>query len=299
MKHNIKTAIIVDPNGTYTGPTAEEEIKEHIKTFSKVVKPAILKPYTCHSAGSIADGTDLVVYDFGGMMPGTSLMEDNARYLIRWAENHSDALIVVVSTFTYRNYVAVEMEDNGLTLPNIVLDDGKQELILVLPDWWKYRFGIKTPELSKRVATEIADEIADLEADRALAEQDRLETEEKLRKNEENKLLREKLRQPVAYITLPVACEGVSAGSIAHGWAPIGSHHVKLPLMKQITIEMFSLGPRKGVEARIYSESGNGTYFRGSGRTDAEALGSLICSYGLERLGLKVEIVQDPDENKN
>ncbi len=31
------------------------------------------------------------------------------------------------------------------------------------------------------------------------------------------------------------------------------------------------------LEARLYSERGNGTYFKGTGRTDAEALGSLVC----------------------
>jgi hypothetical protein len=48
-------------------------------------------------------------------------------------------------------------------------------------------------------------------------------------------------------------------------------------------------------EARLYSESGNGTYFRGQGRSDAEALGTLIC-HCPEKFNCEVEIVVNPDE---
>lgn len=58
-----------------------------------------------------------------------------------------------------------------------------------------------------------------------------------------------------------------------------------------ITVKMFSRG-RDEVEARIYLSSS--MYFRGVGRTVTEALGSLICSYGPEELGIKLEIVQPP-----
>lgn len=69
-------------------------------------------------------------------MPGSSLMEDNARHIVKWAEDHPNAIVVVVSGFTYRNYIEVEMEENDMTLPNIVCDDGKRDLCDVLPDWW-------------------------------------------------------------------------------------------------------------------------------------------------------------------
>lgn len=139
----IKTAIIVDFMGG-GGRTAEEEIEAHKERFGELVKPARLAPYqACHASDGeygIRENTELVIYDYGGLMPGTSLMEDNARAIVNWAESHPNCLVVIVSTFTYQNLIEIEMQHRGLTLPNIVQDDPWQEESPI-PKW--FMAGIK------------------------------------------------------------------------------------------------------------------------------------------------------------
>ena len=101
----------------------EEEIEEHKKDFSELLFPAKLdayKPVTMEES-YIKPGTDLIVFDWGGMLPGTSLMEDNSRRLIQYAQDHSSCLCIVVSTFTWRQAIKYEMEELELTgLHNVV-----------------------------------------------------------------------------------------------------------------------------------------------------------------------------------
>lgn len=61
-----------------------------------------------------------------------------------------------------------------------------------------------------------------------------------------------------------------------------------------IEVKLFSLSPRGGVEARIYYDSDKYSGFRAQGKTASEALGSLIFFYGPERLGLRIDITDDP-----
>ena len=121
------TAIVVDYMGSGFGETTPEmEVEQHTKNYEELLFPAKLNVYTPAGVGPsyLKEGTDLILYDYGGLMPGTSLMEDNSRRLVDWAENHSDCLIVVVSSFTYRNYVAYECKERGLEfLHNIVAED--------------------------------------------------------------------------------------------------------------------------------------------------------------------------------
>src|ERR1700684_552992 len=77
-----KTAIIVDPMGHGFGEVGpEEEIEEHKKDFAELLYPAALDAYTPYgmSESQIKQGTDLIIFDYGGMMPGNSLMADNSR----------------------------------------------------------------------------------------------------------------------------------------------------------------------------------------------------------------------------
>jgi hypothetical protein len=120
----LKTAIIVDQMGHGFGEVGpEEEIEEHKKDFAELLYPAVLDSYTPYgmSEAEVKQGTDLIIFDYGGMMPGNSLMEDNSRRLIEFAQNHSSTLCVVVSTFTWRNAIQYEMEELGLgELHNVV-----------------------------------------------------------------------------------------------------------------------------------------------------------------------------------
>lgn len=138
----IKTAILVDMMGG-GGRTQEDEIAEHTERFGRLLAPAKLKVYTPFHAEEgghgLGPGTELVIYDYGGLMPGSSLMENNARAIIKWAENHSNGLVVVVSSFTYSNFIRIEMEQQGLELFNIVCDDSWAEDAeeKLIPEWFK------------------------------------------------------------------------------------------------------------------------------------------------------------------
>jgi hypothetical protein len=92
----------------------------------KLLAPATLDIYTPASVyhEQLRDSTDLIIYDFGGLLPGTSLMEDNSRRLIEWALDHPSCCIIVESTFTYNHYVKYEMIEKGLdSVHNICVND--------------------------------------------------------------------------------------------------------------------------------------------------------------------------------
>jgi hypothetical protein len=122
----LKTAIVLDPMGHNWGAVGpEEEAKEHVKNFSEILYPAVINAYQPGSMypGALKPGTDLVLFDYGGMMAGNSLMEDNSRHLIRYAQDNPNTLCIVVSGFTWRNAVAYEIKEQGLTgLHNLVCE---------------------------------------------------------------------------------------------------------------------------------------------------------------------------------
>jgi hypothetical protein len=135
----IKTAILVDMMGSGWGEvTPEQEVETLTARFSELVAPAELDVYEPKHAGEgkygIQPGTELVLYDFGGLMPGSSLMEDNARQIVKWAEDHPSSLVVVVSLFTFTHFVEIEVRERGLDeLPNVVCDVTEGTPI---PEWF-------------------------------------------------------------------------------------------------------------------------------------------------------------------
>ncbi len=118
-KKELEVAIIVDFMGSMMA-SPEQEIAEYKKQFSDILKGFTLKFATPRCV--MPDlSADLVIYDFGGMMPGTSLMDDNSRRIVQWASDHPSALVVIVSSFTFNSYVQPEMEALGLDkVKNIV-----------------------------------------------------------------------------------------------------------------------------------------------------------------------------------
>jgi hypothetical protein len=120
----LKTAIIVDPMGSAFGSRMpEDEIEQHVKDFSALLAPAALKVYTPWSCypEDLQPGTDLVLFDYGGMLPGTDMAERNSWYLVTYASDNPSSLVVVVSSFTWSNVIANELEARDmLTAHNIV-----------------------------------------------------------------------------------------------------------------------------------------------------------------------------------
>jgi hypothetical protein len=124
MTSELKVAIIVDRVGSFFGDrTPEDEIAEHIKDFSELLAPAILKVYTPYSCypGDIQPGTDLVLFDYGGMLIGNSMAERNSWYLVTYAADNPNSLVVIVSSFTWRTAIANELQERDmLSVHNVV-----------------------------------------------------------------------------------------------------------------------------------------------------------------------------------
>jgi len=101
--------------------TPEEEFEQLKKDIGEVLANPV--DYTdAKMVHRIKEGSRLVIFDFGGLMPGTNLMEDQSRQVITWASEHPNALVLVISTFTFSNFIQPEMESLGMTTestPNI------------------------------------------------------------------------------------------------------------------------------------------------------------------------------------
>jgi len=243
----LKTAILVDPMGHGFGDYSPEmEAANHLKTYKELLKPAELKAIRVWTPGSIEPGTDLLIYDFGGMMPGTDLMDSNAHSAVQWAKDNPNSLLVVVSRFTYDQYIKYELEELGLDLFNVIVDDGKEDPI---PQWFRAAHGLGRPDLDKvsdarfsievvELLTEFAElglEVTPKRADihemidehgheqepleeaeeirevQALADDDEavgfITTEEDLEPKPERDWNLEAPKEPVAFITVPVYCD--------------------------------------------------------------------------------------------
>ncbi len=146
----IKTAICVDPNASM-GKTPEEEIKEHIKNYREWLAPAKIKYYRTESTypGSIHPGTELVLFDYGGMMGwGNDLAENNSQRLINYAMDNPSTLCIVISNFTWDHMVKYLMQEMGFhELPNLVCTDGYDGEHI--PKWFKEQ--INPPEKRKGI----------------------------------------------------------------------------------------------------------------------------------------------------
>lgn len=108
--YRIKTAFWADLMGA-CGMTPEEEMKQQ-KEWAEEELGVKLDIHMPMNISQIEEGTELVFFDYGGMMLGNSLMEDNSRHLVRWAEDHPSALVVIVSTFTYDRAVRYEIAEH-------------------------------------------------------------------------------------------------------------------------------------------------------------------------------------------
>ena len=117
----ILAGILVDLMGCI-GKPPEEEYEEHTKDFAELLRPNKVKFYRMMNAGEIKPGTSVLIFDYGGMAQYGSgdLVAGEARALLKWAQDNPSSLLIVATVFTYQNAVKYEMEDLGLTLPNVV-----------------------------------------------------------------------------------------------------------------------------------------------------------------------------------
>ncbi len=135
----LKTAILVDPMGSSMG-TPEEEIEKHIETYGKALMPVKLKTYAINHPLEIKLGTKLVIFDFGGMIGGNDLLQDNSRAVIEWALDNPQALVIVASSFTYQHGIGPEIRELGMeAVDNIVAEDWQVDDII--PDWFRKQIG--------------------------------------------------------------------------------------------------------------------------------------------------------------
>jgi hypothetical protein len=212
---SIKVAILVDPMGHGFGEfTAEDEVENHKKVFTEVLKPAEIRFQHVWSPGAIDPGTDLVIYDFGGMMPGTDLMDSNARAIVQWANDNPNSLLVVVSSFTFDIYIKREMEELGLTLFNVVHDNGAHDSI---PSWFREKFQLDAPDLDKILDLYLSGEISKpVKEDKKPVPEPPKKKEPKKKKVKEPQG-KEAPKKPIGFITVPVYCDwypGVTSGTM-------------------------------------------------------------------------------------
>lgn len=142
---SLRVAIIVDPYGSVSmDRTGADEIAEHKADLTKLLRGHRLT-FTAPSWVDDKMSADLVIFDFGGMSIGNDLMADNSRRLIRWAQDHSSSLIVVVSMFTWTHGVFYELRELGIVpddapLPSSFDDSATSPLVNVITgsrDTWE------------------------------------------------------------------------------------------------------------------------------------------------------------------
>lgn len=223
--YRIKTAIWVDPFGSMS-ETPEEQIKREQENYEDELGVK-LDVHTPQHLGQIEEGTDLVLFDYGGMMAGNSLCEDNSRGLIRWAEDHPSALVVIISTFTYDNAFRYEIADHlGLDrVPqHFSLPEGEQHKTPIhnitvqawrenyIPDWFRTAHGCKpyeglaspsgktSPELLASLTEPSDDEFLDITATKLKKKSDAVLAAQKrdpARKARVNAVLRKNKETPL------------------------------------------------------------------------------------------------------
>ncbi len=135
MSEGIKTAIILDPMAG-GGWTAEEEFQYHVDRVNKDLAPRFLDAYSAHSTLQIKDGTELVLFDYGGMLPGCDgLVRSQCESIVEWAKEHPSALVIVISSFTYQMHID-PLLDRDEQVANLLLDTFALGERSMFPDWW-------------------------------------------------------------------------------------------------------------------------------------------------------------------
>lgn len=104
------------------GKTPEEEYEDHKTDFAELLRPAKCSFYRMMNEGEIKPGTNVVVFDYGGMcgIGSDGFISSISRVLIKWAQDNPSSLLIVATAFTYSHAVRYELDELGLNLPNVV-----------------------------------------------------------------------------------------------------------------------------------------------------------------------------------
>jgi len=116
----IKTIIITDPMGDETS----QEIVEQLAKSTKI-KPEQFQ-ILCHTQGVTEEvegkssHADLLVIDYGGMMPGSSdMVSSQIRWVCNWAREHPGKLAILFTMYTADIYID-EFEEQFGDCDNII-----------------------------------------------------------------------------------------------------------------------------------------------------------------------------------
>lgn len=131
--------------------TADEEIEDYEDYYSYELKPAEIEFYRiwCISESEIKPGTDIIIFDFGGMALGNSLLDTNSRELIKYALNNPSVLIKVDSMVSWYYSIEHEMREmNILDIPNMQYQ--RSSLDDPIPEWFRDLHGLNVDKEIKR-----------------------------------------------------------------------------------------------------------------------------------------------------
>ena len=147
LQKSLRVAVIIDPMGA-GGRSPEEEIAEVSANLKAMLGKCLI--YEAPHPFAIKEGTDVVVYDYGGFLPGCDdMLRDNARELIRWAEDHTKGLVLVISAFTYDHQIEVELRERDIDqLDNIRVMRWWERV--ELPNWFAMMLPPLVPEKPKK-----------------------------------------------------------------------------------------------------------------------------------------------------
>jgi hypothetical protein len=149
-RRRLKVAICVDPIGCF-GKTDEQEVEELQQETKEIFPKCRLSFHRCHNVSEVKVGTDLFLFDFGGMSMGYgtgALIQDNSRGLIQWCQDNPGSLALVMSSFTYENCLAYELRQLGFdALPNLlnwrrIYDEPEPQI----PEWFLMSAAAPQPE---------------------------------------------------------------------------------------------------------------------------------------------------------
>ncbi len=117
----LKVGVLIDLLGCL-GKSPDSEYEDHKKDFAELLRPARCSFYRMANEGEIKPGTDVVVFDYGGMcgVGSDDMIAGVSRALIKWAEDNPSSLLIVATAFTYSHAVRYELDVLGLNLPNVV-----------------------------------------------------------------------------------------------------------------------------------------------------------------------------------
>lgn len=129
--------IFVDPCASMN-ETYEEEVARQTEYYTEIFADMGVRTkfHEAKNPAQIRDNADLVLFDYGGMMMGChDLCISHARHMIKWAEDHPNSVVLIISSFFWGNCIKYELEDAEFTGRNIALADYYSDTEGI-PDWF-------------------------------------------------------------------------------------------------------------------------------------------------------------------